>query len=150
MNFLRTIKLVIRTLLARKGRSFLTILGIVIGVAGVIIIIALGAGAQSLVLGQVTKLGSNLLSVMPGKSNEKGPPAQAFGIIVTTLTQEDADAIRDKSRVPHAEAVNSSVTGTATVIFQNKSLDTNFQAVEYTYKDGVNFTIFVKIGRAHV
>jgi len=141
MNFFSTIKLVIRTLLARKGRSFLTILGIVIGVAGVIIIIALGAGAQSLVLGQVTKLGSNLLAVMPGKSNEKGPPAQAFGIIVTTLTQEDADAIRDKSRVPHAEAVNSSVTGTATVIFQNKSLDTNFQAVEYTYKDGVNFTM---------
>jgi putative ABC transport system permease protein len=51
MNFINTIKLVIRTLLARKGRSFLTILGIVIGVAGVIVIIALGAGAQSLVLG---------------------------------------------------------------------------------------------------
>ena len=66
MDFIGTIKLVFRTLLARKGRSFLTILGIVIGVAGVIIIISLGAGAQSLILGQVTKLGSNLLSVQPG------------------------------------------------------------------------------------
>ena len=53
MNFFSTIKLVYRTLLARKGRSFLTILGIVIGVAGVIIIIALGAGAQALVLGRL-------------------------------------------------------------------------------------------------
>ena len=55
MNLFSTIQLVLRTLLARKGRSFLTILGIVIGVAGVIIIISLGDGAQSLVLGQVTK-----------------------------------------------------------------------------------------------
>ena len=85
MDFLGTIKLVIRALLARSGRSFLTILGIVIGVAGVIIIIALGAGAQSLILGQITKLGSNLLSVQPGKSNEKGPPAQVFGIVMLQL-----------------------------------------------------------------
>ena len=111
MNFFSTFKLIFRTLLARKGRSFLTILGIVIGVAGVIIIIALGAGAQALVLGQVTKLGSNLLSVQPGKSNDKGPPAQLFGIVVTTLTTQDAAALRDSTRVPHAAAVNSLVRG---------------------------------------
>src|SRR5579872_2997760 len=105
MNFFSTIKLVFRTLLAGKGRSFLTILGIVIGVAGVIIIIALGAGAQALVLGQVTKLGSNLLSVQPGKSNDKGPPAQVFGIVVTTLTVDDATLLRDNTRVPHATAL---------------------------------------------
>src|SRR6185436_2186650 len=98
MNFFSTIKLVIRTLLARKGRSFLTILGIFIGVAGVIIIISMGAGAQSLVLGQINKLGSNLLSVQPGKSNENGPPAQLYGIVVTTLTAADAQAIRDTAR----------------------------------------------------
>lgn len=138
MNFISTIKLVIRTLLARKGRAFLTILGIVIGVAGVIIIIALGAGAQSLVLGQVTKLGSNLLNVMPGKSNEKGPPAQVFGIVVTTLTKDDADAMRDKSRVPHAAAVSAWVQGTATVVWQNRNIDTNFFAAEYTYPLGVD------------
>src|SRR3990167_5493963 len=105
MDFLGTIELVFRTLLARKGRSFLTILGIVIGVAGVIIIIAMGAGAQSLILGQITKLGSNLISVQPGKSNEKGPPAQLFGITITTLSNEDAQALRDPRRVPHATAV---------------------------------------------
>src|SRR3989338_5419430 len=108
MKGLKTeLRLVLQGMLARKGRSFLTMLGIVIGVAGVIIIIALGAGAQSLVLAQVTKLGSNLLAVMPGKSNENGPPAAAFGINITTLTRDDAKALRDKTRFPHITGVGS-------------------------------------------
>lgn len=141
MNFFSTIKLVIRTLLARKGRSFLTILGIVIGVAGVIIIIALGAGAQSLVLGQVTKLGSDLLSVQPGKSNEKGPPAQVFGVVVTTLTTLDETALRDSSRVPHAKALVAVVRGRGTITWENKNVDTSFVGTEYTYPQVVNITM---------
>jgi len=133
MDFIGTLKLVVRTLLARKGRSFLTILGIIIGVAGVIIIIALGAGAQSLVLGQVTKLGANLLSVQPGKSDENGPPAQLFGIVITTLTKDDADALNDRIRVPHAEAIVASVMGSASVTWQNRTIDTNFTATQSTY-----------------
>ncbi len=141
MNFISEIKLVFKGLLARKGRSFLTILGIVIGVAGVIIIISLGAGAQSLVLGQVTKLGSDLLSVQPGKSNEKGPPAQAFGIVVTTLTNADAEALRDSSQVPHAVAINAIVRGTTSVTWQNKTIDTNFVGTDYYYSRANNFTL---------
>jgi putative ABC transport system permease protein len=141
MNLLSTLKLIIRTLLARKGRTFLTILGIVIGVAGVIIIIALGAGAQSLVLGQVTKLGSNLLSVQPGKSNEKGPPAQVFGVVVTSLTTDDEAALRDTSRVPHATAVVSLVRGRGGVTWENKNVDTNLIGTEYTYPSVVTITM---------
>src|SRR5271169_2638644 len=124
MDLIGRIKLVFRTLLARKGRSFLTILGIVIGVAGVIVIISLGAGAQSLILGQVTKLGSNLLSVMPGKSNDKGPPSAVFGVTVTTLTNSDADSLRSLSQVPHAAAVCAMVQGSVSTIWQNKEVDT--------------------------
>ena len=141
MNFFSTLKLVISTLLARKGRSFLTILGIVIGVAGVIIIIALGAGAQSLVLGQVTKLGSDLLSIQPGKSNEKGPPSQVFGIVVTTLTTADAEALRDTGRVPHAVASNAVTRGSATVTWENKTVDTNFIGTDYYYPKVINFSM---------
>jgi len=141
MNIFSTFKLIFRTLLARKGRSFLTILGIVIGVAGVIIIIALGAGAQALVLGQVTKLGSNLLSVQPGKSNDKGPPAQVFGIVVTTLTTQDAAALRDSARVPHAAAINASVRGSATVAWESQSVDTNFVGTDYNYPNVISFTM---------
>lgn len=141
MDFIGTIKLVIRTLLARKGRSFLTILGIVIGVAGVIIIIALGAGAQSLILGQVTKLGSDLIAIQPGKSNEKGPPAQVFGIVITTLTNEDAIALRDSKQVPYATAVNALVRGSASVTWQNKNIDTNFVATDYNYSNVLSFNM---------
>ncbi len=139
MNFIGTIKLVFRTLRARKGRSFLTILGIIIGVSGVITIIALGAGAQSLILGQVTKLGSNLLSVQPGKSNEKGPPAQVFGIVITTLVNQDAEALRSSSNVPHALAINAQVTGSASVTWGSKTIDTNFVGTDYAYPKVVDF-----------
>jgi putative ABC transport system permease protein len=116
-------------------------LGIVIGVAGVIIIISLGAGAQSLVLGQVNKLGSNLLSVQPGKSDTDGPPAQVFGVVITTLVDSDVDALRTPSQVPHAAAVNGNVRGTATVTWQNKTVDTNFLGTDSGYGDVVNFTM---------
>ncbi len=141
MNFFSTIQLVFRTLRARKGRSLLTILGIVIGVAGVIIIIALGAGAQSLVLGQVTKLGSNLISVQPGKSNEKGPPAAVFGITVTTLVNSDIDAIRDQGNVPHATAITGVVQGSGSVIWGNKSVDTNFWGTDGGFPGVMNITM---------
>ncbi len=138
MNVRDTFGLVSRTLLARKGRSLLTMLGIVIGVSGVIVILALGAGAQSLILGQVTKLGSDLLSVQPGKSNEKGPPVQLFGIVVTTLTNADADALR---RVPHIKAADAMVLGTATVTWGNQSIDTNFFGTDGYHPDVLTFTM---------
>jgi len=141
MEFVGTIKLVFRTLLARKGRSFLTILGIVIGVAGVIIIIALGAGAQSLILGQITKLGSDLLSVQPGKSNEKGPPAQLFGIVITTLIDGDAQALRNPAQVPHAKAVNAIVRGSVSVTWQNKTVDTFVTGTDSEYPNVTTFNM---------
>ena len=138
MDFLGTIKLVFRTLLARKGRSFLTILGIVIGVAGVIIIIALGAGAQSLILGQITKLGSNLLVIQPGKSNEKGPPAQVFGIVITTLTNDDASVLRNNPQLPHIKSINAMTSGSVSISWKNKSIDTNFIGTDSYYPSVIN------------
>lgn len=132
-NFLSEIKYTVKNLLSRKGRSFLTILGIVIGVAGVVIIMSLGAGAQSLVIGQVTKLGTNLVGVLPGQSNENGPPAAVFGIQIKTLSFRDLDAIKDKNKVPHAEAVAAFVGGNATLISGKESVDTSFVATDGTY-----------------
>ncbi len=129
----------IKNLLARKGRSLLTILGIVIGVAGVIIIIALGAGAQSLILGEVTKLGSNLLYIEPTKNKDTGAPLP--GVIITTLTTADEAALRSASQVPHALAVNAGVQGSAVISWGNKSVDTTFSGTDYTYPQVVNFTM---------
>lgn len=76
-----------------KTRSFLTMLGIIIGVSAVIIIMAIGSGAQSLILSQIKTLGTNKVAVFPGKSEEAGPPTTVMGITITTLTHEDAMAI---------------------------------------------------------
>lgn len=132
-NFLSEIKTTIKNLLSRKGRSLLTILGIVIGVAGVIIIMSLGAGAQSLVLGQITKLGTNMIGVLPGKSNDNGPPAAVFGIQIKTLSNRDVDAIKDSNKVPNATAVASFVSGNVTIIYDKESIDTSFVATDGTY-----------------
>jgi len=132
-NLTKEIRTTIKDLLARKGRSFLTILGIIIGVAGVIIIISLGAGAQSLVLGQITKLGSNLVGVLPGKSSESGPPTAVFGVQIKTLTLSDVAAIKDKSNVPNATDIASFVSGNVTIISGKESVDTSFTATDGSY-----------------
>jgi putative ABC transport system permease protein len=133
IHFLKSTKNVIKNLFLHKSRSFLTILGIIIGVAGVIIIISLGAGAQALVLGQITKLGTNLIGVLPGKSNESGPPAAVFGVQIKTLINNDVLAIKDKNRVPHAVEVASYVRGNATLVVGNESVDTTFTATDGSY-----------------
>ncbi|MFA6585703.1 MAG: ABC transporter permease [Candidatus Paceibacterota bacterium] len=140
-HFLKSIKTVIKNLLSRKARSFLTVLGIVIGVAGVIIIISIGAGAQALVLGQITKLGTNIIGVLPGKSNENGPPASVFGVQIKTLIDNDVSAIEDKGRVPHAEEVAAFVRGNVTVIAGSESADTTFTATDGSYPRVQNVTM---------
>jgi putative ABC transport system permease protein len=101
-----------------------------IGVTGVILIVALGAGAQSLVLGQVTKLGSNLVGILPGKSNSNGPPAAVFGINVTTLNLDDVRAIEDPLRFPAVDSATGYVRGTAKAVWQGLESDVNFTGTE--------------------
>ncbi|MBP9711423.1 MAG: ABC transporter permease [Candidatus Pacebacteria bacterium] len=132
-NYFKNTRAIIKNLFARKVRSLLTILGIVIGVSGVIVIISLGAGAQALVLGQITKLGTNLIGILPGKSNENGPPAAVFGIQVKTLSSIDMRAIEDKSRVPHLAEVAQFVRGNVTIISGRESVDTSFTATDGSY-----------------
>ncbi len=74
MNFLETIRLAISAILRNRLRSFLTILGIVIGVLSVIVLIALVNGLQSYITGQISGFGSNLIFVVPGTLNGgRGP-----------------------------------------------------------------------------
>jgi len=101
-NFLKQCaKLAINSLLANKTRSFLTMLGIIIGVSAVIIITSIGSGAQDLILSEIKILGTDTISIMPGKAEENGPPASVMGIIITTLTYEDAKALLEKKNSQH-------------------------------------------------
>lgn len=72
-----------------KLRSFLTILGVVIGIAAVIILMSVGKGTEASILNQINGLGANLIMIRPGTANTGGIRSGP----VNTLTQEDADAI---------------------------------------------------------
>ncbi|OGY93767.1 MAG: hypothetical protein A2260_02965 [Candidatus Komeilibacteria bacterium RIFOXYA2_FULL_45_9] len=133
MNFGSIIKLSLVGLKANKTRSVLTMLGIIIGISAVIIIMSVGAGAQSLILSQVEKVGSNLIGILSGASAEDGPPAAAFGITVTTLRYEDAVALA--RQVPEVAAAAAFVRGIETVSWQNQQLDTTFVGTMASYLD---------------
>jgi len=80
MNFLDATKNSFKTLASRKMRSFLTMLGMIIGISSVIIIMSIGSSAQGLILDQIKSTGSNLIGILPGASDENGPPASVLGI----------------------------------------------------------------------
>lgn len=111
-------------------------LGMIIGISSVIIIMSIGASAQGLIVNQIKSVGSNLIGVLPGASDENGPPATAMGITVTTLKYEDALALAQKQNVPHAEAVASYVKGVGTVTWQeNVGVDTNITGTTASYTE---------------
>jgi len=131
MNLRAIINISLVGLKTNKTRSALTMLGIIIGIASVIIIMSVGAGAQSLILDQVTKVGSNLIGIMPGSASEEGPPAAVFGITVTTLKYEDGLAI--EQYIPEVVAAASFIRGVETVSWQNQKLDATFVGTTQSY-----------------
>lgn len=133
MRVLNPIKISYKNLTAAKWRSFLTILGIIIGVASVIIIMAIGRSAQVLILDQISGVGSNLIGILPGASDEKGPPASVLGISVTTLTYEDLDALRNGRDVPEVEDGAGYVMGTASVKRSGTTLNSSFTGTTASY-----------------
>jgi ABC-type antimicrobial peptide transport system permease subunit len=120
-------------LLSNKARSFLTMLGIIIGVAAVIIIVAVGAGAQSLIVAQVKSLGTNLVGILPGKAEESGPPASVMGVVITTLTYDDAIALRNKKNVPNIVDAAAYSVSIGTVTWGSVSYDTNLRGTTASY-----------------
>ncbi|MEI6596713.1 MAG: ABC transporter permease [bacterium] len=129
----QSIKTSTGALLANKGRSFLTMLGIIIGVSAVIIIMAVGAGAQSLIINQVKSLGTNIIGILPGASEEDGPPATVMGIVITTLTYEDGLALNDKKNVPGVSDVVSYYKSIGAVSWGSNSYDTNLSGSTVGY-----------------
>jgi putative ABC transport system permease protein len=92
MNPLESLRLATRALRVNKLRSALTMLGIVVGVAAVVCMVSVGAGAQAEVSERIRTLGANLLLVMPGALSSGG--ARLESGTQPTLTEEDAAAIR--------------------------------------------------------
>jgi putative ABC transport system permease protein len=130
MNFMALLRIALRALAVNKLRSALTMLGIVIGVGAVIVMIAVGAGAQRRVEEQIRALGSNLLLVMPG-STTAGGVRMGFGS-GSTLSEDDVVAINRE--IPEALAAPA-LRGAAQVIWGNANWSTQVFGVTPEYLD---------------
>ena len=101
-------KTAVRALFTNLGRSLLTILGIVIGIVAIVLVIALGQGAQQLILGEIEGIGANTVILRPGRQ-PSGPSSAAETLLSDSIKDRDIQALRKKENVPGALAVHPSV-----------------------------------------
>jgi len=120
MNLLQTFRIAFRALLRNKMRSFLTTLGVVIGVGAVIAMVAIGEGAKSSVEQAFAAMGTNLLIVMSG-ANTAGGVRGGFGS-QPTLTWDDLKAIQ--SEVPTVKAAAAFLRSTSSVVSEDQNWTT--------------------------
>jgi putative ABC transport system permease protein len=120
MNPMATTKIATRALLRNKLRSFLTTLGIIIGVGAVIAMVALGEGAKAQVEESFHQMGTNLLVVLPGSSQSRGSRG-GFGS-QPTITWDDLDAIR--TQVPSVRSAAPQLTTSRQVVSEGQNWST--------------------------
>jgi putative ABC transport system permease protein len=129
LRIFQTVPSALSALRANKGRSVLTTLGIIIGVAAVIAIVALGEGASASVATSLAGLGTNLLTITPGSTSSGG--AQSGAGNATTLKSTDADAIGKK--ISGLNGVSPVVSGSVQVIYSNQNWSTRVYGVLPAY-----------------
>jgi len=121
---------------ANKLRSLLTMLGIVIGVAAVIAMVALGTGAQKAVKDRISALGTTLISINPGQQ-------RGFGVVIAgaqqKLTMDDAKALVDRGT--EIAAVQPEMSSQLQVVYQNKNTSTSIVGVTANYPQVRNFKL---------
>jgi macrolide transport system ATP-binding/permease protein len=138
LSFFRMALLVaVRAIARNKLRSSLTMLGIFIGVAALITMVAVGKGANAAVIAQIESLGANLLIVLPGTTTNRGVRA-GFGS-ASTLRVSDAQAILNEA--PAVAQVSYLIRDAAQVQYGNKNWNTTVQGVSLSYLDIQNWPL---------
>ncbi|MFA6613571.1 MAG: ABC transporter permease [Endomicrobiia bacterium] len=118
----------IRAILSNKTRSILTMLGIIIGVASIISMLALGNGAQKSLEKQITSMGTNLLYLMPGRISLAG----VAGSVVRRITLDDVEALATNTKL--IKNIDPNVSGSAQVVYGNKNTNTTITGVTIAYQ----------------
>src|SRR5256714_13295387 len=137
MNLTTTVRTALRALAANKLRALLTMLGIIIGVAAVISLMSVGRGAQAAVTDQIQGLGTNLLFVRPGSTQQGGVRAGQGS--AQTLSLEDAQAVADQ--VDSVVGVAPEVSGGAQLVASGQNWSTRITGTTEDYPDVRNFHV---------
>jgi putative ABC transport system permease protein len=142
LNLWQTLRVALRALLRNKTRSFLTTLGIIIGVGAVIAMMSIGAGAKSQVEQAFAAMGTNLLIVLPGSSTSGGVRG-GFGSM-PTLTQDDLEAIQ--TQVPTVKAVAPVLRSTQSLVSDDANWTTSVTGTTPDYFDIRNWPMESGVG----
>ncbi len=136
-KLIASIRIALRALKVNRTRSALTMLGIIIGVAAVIAMVGVGAGATARIQEQIQSIGSNLIMVTPGSLSSNGVRLGSGAVV--TLTEDDAKAIA--AECPSVSAVAPTVRGGVQVVYGNSNWATNAQGVTPDYMTIRNATM---------
>jgi len=136
MSFLESLRVSFRSIKANGLRSVLTMLGIIIGVAAVIAMVAIGEGTSASVASQINGLGSNLLIVSPGQATQ-GRISLGAGSL-NTLTLADAEAIAQKDSV---SGVAPSVNGRAQLVWGSNNYSTSLEGTTESFPEVRNVQV---------
>lgn len=131
MEFLDYLKQAVSAMLSHKMRAFLSILGILIGVAAVIAMLAIGQGSKESIEKQLASLGSNLLVISPGATRSGGVAFQAG--TTTRFTFQDVEAI--SKLTDSVKRVSPSVKSRAQIVYANKNWNTQVEGVAVDYAE---------------
>lgn len=144
MNILNLVRIALKALQRNKLRAFLTMLGIIIGVAAVIAMVAIGQGSKKSIQDQLSSMGSNMITIRPNSNVAAGVRLDATN--VQTLTIADVKAIESKAQ--YVSGVSPAVSTKGQAINGSLNWSTTMQGVSAAYldirnwplKDGVVFS----------
>lgn len=137
MNIVNLFRIALRALNGNKFRCFLTMLGIIIGVAAVITMLAIGQGSKSSIQSQISSMGANMINVRPGTGQFGGVRQSSSNM--QTLKLEDYEAIRDQAEGISAATPELSSSGQA--IFGANNTPTTIYGVNPSYLEIRKYTI---------
>ena len=130
MNYSNLFKIAMRAIAANKLRSFLTMLGIIIGVASVIAMMAIGQGSKKSIQANIAEMGSNMIMIRPGQ--DKGPGgAQQDASDMQTLKLKDYEALKEQAK--YLSAISPSVNSSGQFINGNNNTPSTIYGISPDY-----------------
>ena len=129
MNYQNLFKIAIRAIAANKMRSFLTALGIIIGIAAVITMLAIGQGSKASIKANIAEMGSNMIIISPGADMRGGVRQDASSM--ETLKQADYQSIKDECN--YISAISPTVNSSGQWIYGNNNTQSSIYGVNQDY-----------------
>ncbi len=137
MNFANLLKIALRALNNNKMRGFLTMLGIIIGVASVITMLAIGQGSKRSIRAQISEMGSNMIMIHPGAERRGGVRQDPASM--QSLKLEDYQAIANETR--YVSSTSPSVSSSGQTIYGANNYPTSVYGVNQDYLDIRKYTV---------